>query len=125
VAQKKRILIVEDTRTVVMVEKMMLAGQNFEIDTAANGLEGLSKATSNKPDLVLLDIMMPVMDGIEMCRQLKANADTRSIPVVMVTSKGEPDKVEQAFAAGCDDYLTKPIDKVELTSKVAKYLNTR
>jgi CheY-like chemotaxis protein len=119
---RKRILIVEDTKTIVMVEKLMLSGQDYEIETASNGLEGLMKAQNIKPDLVLLDIMMPEMDGIEMCRQLKANSETKSIPVVMVTTKGESDKVEQAFLAGCDDYVTKPIDKVELRSKVAKHL---
>jgi CheY-like chemotaxis protein len=119
---KKRILIVEDTATIVMVEKMMLGGLGCEIETAPNGRAGLEKAKRLKPDLVLLDIMMPELDGIEMCRQLKADPETRAIPVVMVTTKGEPEKVEQAFLAGCDDYVTKPIDKIELTSKVAKYL---
>lgn len=119
---RKRILIVEDTNTIVMVEKLMLSDKNFDIDTARNGVEGLMKVQSVKPDLVLLDIMMPEMDGIEMCRQLKSNPETKSIPVVMVTTKGEPDKVEQAFIAGCDDYVTKPIDKVELRSKVMKHL---
>lgn len=118
----KRILIVEDTKTIVMVEKLMLAGHNYEIDTAGNGVEGLEKIKATRPDLVLLDIMMPEMDGIEMCRQLKSNPETRSIPVIMVTTKGEPERVEQAFIAGCEDYVTKPIDKVELTSKVSKYL---
>lgn len=122
---KKRILIVEDTKTIVMVEKLMLAGQDYEIDTAGNGVEGLEKVRSLKPDLVLLDIMMPEMDGIEMCRRLKSDPETRTIPVIMVTTKGEPDKVEQAFVAGCEDYVTKPIDKFELTSKVSKHLRER
>jgi len=119
---KKRILIVEDTKTIVMVERLMLAGQNYDIDIACNGREGLEKVRSQKPDLVLLDIMMPEMDGIEVCRQLKSSSETRHIPVVMVTTKGEPERVEQAFVAGCDDYLTKPIDKIELISKVSKHL---
>jgi len=119
---KKKILIVEDTTTIVMVEKMMLAGLGCEIETAPNGVDGLEKVKVIRPDLVLLDIMMPEMDGIEMCRALKADPETKAIPVVMVTTKGEPEKMEQAFLAGCDDYVTKPIDKVELTSKVMKYL---
>ena len=120
---KKRILIVEDARTIVMLEKMMLAAYNYEIETAPNGLEGLEQAKSIKPDLILADIMMPEMDGIEMCRRIKSDPETKAIPVVMVTTKGETDKVEQAFLAGCNDYVTKPIDKVELTSKVKKYLD--
>ena len=118
----KRILIVEDTRTIVMVEKMMLAGRNFTIDIATDGEEGLAKARALKPDLILADIMMPKMDGIEMCRQIKSDPDLKEIPVVMVTTKGEPEKVEQAFLAGCSDYLTKPIDKLELIKKVEKYI---
>ena len=125
VASKKRILIVEDTRTVVMVEKMMLAGPNYEIETASNGIEGLGKLKSFRPDLILLDIVMPQMDGIQMCRLVKGNPQTASISVVMVTSKGEVEQVEAAFRAGCDDYVTKPIDKVELISKIDKYLNKR
>lgn len=119
---KKRILIVEDTKTIVMVEKMMLAGRGLSIDTASNGVEGLAKARENKPDLILADIMMPQMDGIEMCRQIKSDPELAEVPVVMVTTKGEPEKVEQAFLAGCSDYLTKPIDKLELLKKVEKFV---
>jgi CheY-like chemotaxis protein len=122
---KKRILIVEDTKTIVMVEKMMLSGLNCEIEIASNGKEGLSKVKSYKPDLILLDVVMPEMDGLEMCRRVKGDPETAKIPVVMVTTKGEADRVEQAYLAGCDDYLTKPIDKVELVSKVTKNLAKR
>ena len=118
----KRILIVEDTKTIVMVEKMMLAGRGLTIDIASNGEEGLAKAKANKPDLVLADIMMPKMDGIEMCRQIKNDPELADVPVVMVTTKGEPEKVEQAFLAGCSDYLTKPIDKLELVKKVERFI---
>jgi CheY-like chemotaxis protein len=122
VVMTKRILIVEDTKTIVMVEKMMLSGRGFDIDTATNGKEGLDKTKALKPDIVLADIMMPEMDGIEMCRQIKTDPETAKIPVIMVTTKGEPEKVEEAFLAGCDDYLTKPLDKLELITKVEKYL---
>ena len=119
---RKRILLVDDTRTVVMAEKMMLAGQGFEIDTATNGLEALARVAELRPDLILLDIMMPGLDGIETCRRLKANEATRQIPVVMVTTKGERQKVEESFLAGCDDYLTKPLNKSELLAKVGARL---
>jgi CheY-like chemotaxis protein len=119
---KKRILIVEDTNTIVMVEKMMLSGQGVDIVTAANGAEGLEKAKAARPDLILLDVMMPEMDGIEMCRRLRESEETSEIPVIMVTTRGEPEQVEEAFLAGCTDYLTKPINKIELIEKVEKYL---
>jgi len=118
----KRILLVEDTATMIMLEKLLLAGEGFEIATAGNGVEGLRKIKESPPDLVLLDVMMPEMDGIEMCRHLKENPETADIPVIMVTTLGEPEKVEQAFLAGCDDYLTKPIDKIELLEKVRSFL---
>ena len=121
-AMGKRILLVEDTATMIMLEKMLLAGEGFEITTAGNGVEGLKKIEASAPDLVLLDIMMPEMDGIEMCRQLKNNPETAEIPVIMVTTQGEPERVEQAFEAGCDDFVTKPIDKIELLEKIRSFL---
>ncbi len=119
---QKQILLVVDTMTVIMVEKMMLSGHGFEITTATNGVEGLQKAHENPPDLILLDIMMPEIDGIEICRQLKSDPETENIPVIIVTAKGEPKKVEEAFLAGCSDYITKPIDKIELLEKISKFL---
>ena len=118
----KRILIVEDTKTIVMVEKMMLAGQGYDIKTAENGLKGLEMAMMLEPDLILLDVMMPEMDGIEMCRRLREDERTAEVPVIMVTTRGEPEQVEEAFLAGCTDYVTKPIDKFELIEKVEKYI---
>ncbi len=105
-----------------MVEKMMLAGKGYDIETAENGVKGLEMAKSTAPDLVLLDVMMPEMDGLEMCRRLRADPETANLPVLMVTTRGEPDQVEEAFLAGCTDYLTKPIDKLELIEKVEKFL---
>lgn len=119
---KKRVLIVEDTKTIVMVEKMMLAGQGYEIKTAENGAKGLEMAKTVAPNLILLDVMMPEMDGIEMCRRLRQQEETAEIPVIMVTTRGEPEQVEEAFLAGCTDYITKPIDKLELIEKVEKYI---
>lgn len=118
----KRILLVEDTKTMRMVEQMMLSGHGWEIISAQNGEEGLDVVETQIPDLILLDIMMPVMDGIEMCRRIKQNPQTQHIPIIMVTTQGEPDKIEEAFLAGCDDYITKPIDRVELLAKVEQHL---
>ncbi len=118
----KRILIVEDTKTIVMVEKMMLAGQGFEVHIAGDGVEGLEKVKVVEPDLILLDVMMPRMNGIEMCKRLRENEATASLPVIMVTTLGEPEQVEEAYLAGCTDYLTKPLDKLELVEKINKYI---
>ena len=119
----KRILLVDDTITVLMFEKMMLAGQGYDLQTASDGDEALSSVAKTQPDLILLDIMMPKMDGIETLKRLKDDPDTSHIPVVMVTTKGEPDLIEKAFQAGCDDYITKPLDKLELMTKINIYLD--
>jgi CheY-like chemotaxis protein len=119
----KSILIVDDTETVLMFEKTLLRGRGFDLNTARNGAQALDEVQRHKPDLILMDVMMPEVDGIETCRRLKANPATSSIPVVIVTTKGEPAMVEKAFRAGCNDYITKPIDKFELLSKVSTYLD--
>ena len=113
-----RVLIVDDTETMRLAEQMMLAGEGYEIDVADDGVEALNRISISRPDLVLLDIMMPRMDGIECCRRIKADAGLKDIKVVMVTTKSEYERVKEAFAAGCDDYVTKPIDKNELISKL-------
>jgi CheY-like chemotaxis protein len=113
-----KVLIVDDTETMRLAEQMMLAGEGYEIDVADDGVEALHKISLSRPDLVLLDIMMPRMDGIECCRRIKADERMKDIKVVMVTTKSEYERVKEAFAAGCDDYVTKPIDKNELISKL-------
>ncbi|MCP4680517.1 MAG: response regulator [Deltaproteobacteria bacterium] len=117
-----KILIVDDTETMRLYEHMLLSGQGYDLEMAENGMEALEKIEINRPDLVLLDIMMPKMDGIECCKKIKANQATQEIKVVMVTTKSEYEKVKEAFAAGCDDYVTKPIDRVELLSKLKELL---
>jgi CheY-like chemotaxis protein len=117
-----KVLIVDDTETMRLYEQMLLTGQGYEIETAGDGVEALATIESFAPDLVLLDIMMPRMDGIECCRRIKNSDATREIKVVMVTTKSEYERVKEAFAAGCDDYVTKPIDKIELLTKIKDLL---
>jgi CheY-like chemotaxis protein len=118
----KKILLVDDTETVLMLEKMMLSGTGHEIHVARDGDEAVTRARELNPDIMFLDIMMPGRNGIEVCRELKSDEATKAIPIVMVTTKGEPERVEEAFMAGCDDYLTKPVNKLELLAKVKTYL---
>ena len=117
-----KVLIVDDTETMRLYEQMLLSGQGYELELAENGVQALDKIKANKPNLILLDIMMPEMDGIECCRRIKSEDGTRDIKVVMVTTKSEYEKVKEAFAAGCDDYVTKPINRVELLSKLKELL---
>ena len=118
----KNILLVDDTETVLLFEKMLLKGTGARLRTAKNGALAIGEVEKEKPDLILLDLMMPEVDGIEACRRLKSNPETQDIPIVMVTTKGEPEMVEKAFQAGCDDYITKPLNKMELLAKVNTYL---
>jgi len=121
---KKRILIVDDTETVLMFEKMMLVGE-YDVRIAKTGKEALRSVADSRPDIILLDIVMPEMDGISTCRQLKSDAATKDIPVIIVTTKGETEKVEEAFTAGCNDYLTKPINRLNLLEKINEFLGQR
>lgn len=118
---KKRILLVDDTETVLMFEKMMLA-RDYEVVIAKNGRQAIEKVSELRPDIILLDIMMPEMDGIATCGKLKSDPSTRDIPIVIVTTKGEAEKVEAAFTAGCNDYLTKPLDRLALLEKVRGFI---
>jgi two-component system cell cycle response regulator len=117
-----RILIVDDSRTNLMFEEMLLHAAGFETVAASNGKEALVSVPQVLPDLIIMDIMMPIMDGIEACRHLKANPETRHIPVVMMTAKDEDEKIEEARAAGCDDISTKPIQKQEFLNKIKALL---
>jgi PleD family two-component response regulator len=121
-AMSNKLLIVDDTETMRLYQQMLLTGQGYEVDMAEDGVEALTKISQNRPDLVLLDIMMPNMDGIECCRRIKENEETKDIKVVMVTTKSEYERVKEAFVAGCDDYITKPIDKTELLTKIKDLL---
>ncbi|MBN2802550.1 MAG: response regulator [Deltaproteobacteria bacterium] len=113
-----KILIVDDTETMRLTEQMMLKDEDCSIEMASNGVEAIEKIKINKPDLILMDIMMPEMDGIECCRQIKSDSSLSDIKVVMVTTRSEYARVKEAFTAGCDDYINKPIDKEELLTKV-------
>lgn len=121
----KKILIVDDTMTVRMLQKMILQREGYDLQEASDGAEALMKIEAAPPDLVLLDVMMPKVNGIEVCRQIKTSEKTRSIPVIIVTTLGEQHQVQQAYEAGCDAYVTKPISKVELMDKIKSLLDNR
>lgn len=119
---RRRILIVDDSLTAIMLQKILLTRGPYDVLTARDGLEGVARAVSDQPDLVLLDVVMPRMDGFAACRELKRRAETRRIPVVLVTTRGDAHEMEQGFAAGCDDYVTKPLDGPEFLAKLESLL---
>lgn len=119
---RKRILLVDDSSTALMIEKMLLAKASYDVITARDGHEGVQKAISEQPDLILMDVMMPTMTGLQACRAIRSHASTRTTPIILVTTRGEPQSVEEGFASGCNDYVTKPINGLELLSKLRNTL---
>jgi DNA-binding response OmpR family regulator len=119
---KKRILVVDDEAHIIELVRVCLEDTDYDVIEAYDGLEALNLARSEKPDLILLDVMMPKMDGYEVCRTLKAEDDTRIIPIVMLTAKGqEVDKVK-GFQSGADSYMTKPFSPLRLLTELEEKL---
>jgi DNA-binding response OmpR family regulator len=114
----KKILLVDDSNTVLLMERMILSQSRYELLTARNGLEGVERARSEKPDLILLDVVMPQMNGLDALAAIRAGEDTKHIPVIMVTTRSEAESMETGFARGCNDYVTKPVNSSELLAKV-------
>ena len=105
-----------------MIEQMLLSSTPYRILTARDGEEAVAKATAEAPDLILMDVVMPKMTGLEACRALRAQPSTMAVPIILVTTRGESTSVEAGFASGCNDYVTKPINRVELLSKLRDQL---
>ncbi len=118
-----KILIVDDDIDSLKLIGLMLQRQGYEVVAANAGNQALSKAASENPNLIILDVMMPDMDGYEVCRRLRANPDTRAIPIIMFTAKTLVDDKVAGFEAGADDYLTKPTHPAELASRVRTILS--
>ncbi|MDD4179203.1 MAG: response regulator [Candidatus Margulisbacteria bacterium] len=110
----KKILLIEDYEpTAKMIEDVLkIAG--YEMSTAINGISGLQKVTEEKPGLILLDIMLPGIDGLEVCKRLKADPATAKIPVIAVSVKSSAEDIKKGLAAGVDEYVTKPFDPQQL-----------
>jgi CheY-like chemotaxis protein len=120
--QRKKILLVDDSKTSIFMESMILKKGPYELLTAGDGEEAVSKAEAARPDLILMDVVMPKMNGFQAVQEIRKREATKEIPVIMVTTRGEGENVEAGFESGCSDYLTKPIDGVELLAKVRSYL---
>lgn len=122
---KSRILIADDNATNVELLEAYLSDVECEIAVAVDGQDTLSKVASFKPDLILLDVMMPKLSGFEVCKQLKGDPALRRIMILMVTALNELGDIERAVNAGTDDFLSKPVNKLELTKRVENMLKLR
>ena len=118
----KTILLVDDSNTVLMLHRMMLSDSKFKLILARNGQEGVEKALAEKPDLIFMDVVMPVMDGFAAVKKIREQPSLKTTPIIMVTTRGEPENVEKGYAAGCNEYITKPFDSLELMAKLQTYL---
>ena len=120
----KRILIVEDQEDNRIILRRLLSKAGYDLIEAMNGEDGVALALSIRPDLILMDIQLPVMDGYEATRRIKSNAELKSIPVIAVTSYALSGDEAKARAAGCDAYVAKPFSPRQLLAKVREYLPT-
>lgn len=120
----KKILLVDDTKLFLELEKNFLRLSSVRILTAASGEEALEIARSEHPDLIFMDIHMPGMGGVACCETIKSDSNLQSIPVVMVSSSGREDDVELCRKAGCDGYVTKPVDRRQFLEKARTFLDT-
>ena len=119
----KKILLVEDSDTTRLTYRIMIAKRTgYNVLTVANGKEALKLATSEKPDLVLMDVMMPGMDGLEVCRRLRKQEATAKIPILLLTFQVGEESISAGYASGCTAYLKKPITTDELVSTLHEHL---
>lgn len=119
----RRVLVVDDEPELAKIIQVRLAANGYDVIRAENGQEALDKAESEKPELILLDVMMPKMHGLDVLRKLKEDPDTEGIPVVMLTAKDDKESVLKAKSLGAKDYIAKPFNSEALLDTVRKYLS--
>lgn len=119
---RKKILLVDDSATILLMEKFIFRNDPYDIVTASDGVEAIERAVEHRPDLILLDMTMPRLDGLETCRQLRAKEQTRAIPVIIIANRGEAAAAQGGWDCDCAGFVMKPINAVELLTKVRSLL---
>ena len=120
--QKHKILLVEDEQDMLRAIQMRLEANDFEVVAAVDGREGLDKARVQHPNLIILDVMLPKIDGFTLCRMLKFDEEFRKVPVIMLTARIQQNDIERGKEMGADAYMTKPFKSNELLSKIKELL---
>jgi len=119
----KKVLLVDDSTTTLMMEEMILKQRTkYDCVTAKDGLDAIERALSEQPDLILMDVVMPRMNGFEACKRIRTQDPLKNVPIILVTTRGEEQYVEAGFQSGCNDYITKPINSRELVTLLHGYL---
>ena len=118
----RRVLVIEDQEDNRRIMRDLLTGNGYEVIEVVNGLDGVAAAETSRPDLILMDIQLPGIDGYEATRRIKANPETRRIPIVVVTSYALSGDDVKAFEAGCDAYVAKPFSPRELLAKIRELI---
>ena len=121
-SRKYKILVVDDDPDALDTMAAILETRNYKVVTALSGLEGISKACKEKPNLIIMDLMMPKLDGFTVCKMIRGNEEIKSIPIILLTGKGLADDMEKGFTAGANDYMIKPIDWDILFLKIKKFV---
>lgn len=124
ISKNKKILIVDDEKDIVETLKFLLESEGLNCITAYDGEEALNKAKTENPDLVILDVMLPKINGYKVCRLLKFDIKYKKIPILMVTARSQDEDKVIGEETGADEYITKPFDIEELVATVKKYLNS-
>ena len=117
------VLVVDDDPVIQKLLQVNFEMEGYSVITASDGLEGLERARADRPDIIVCDIMMPRMDGLEVTRTLKADPDTASIPIILLSAKAQQADVTAGQATGANDYVTKPFDPLDLLQRVAGFLD--
>ncbi len=120
--ERKKILIVEDEESLLKLESILLTSKGYDVQGVSNGAAALRVIAEEPPDLVLLDIMLPEMDGFEVCRRIKQNEATRHIPVIMLTAKKSRDDMARGEDVGADWYITKPFKSAMVIETIQRFL---
>lgn len=118
---RKKIVVVDDEEDICMALKETL-NQDYNVFTAEDGKEAIELIRNIKPDLVIMDVLMPVMDGFEACRRMKSDKFTASIPIIFLTAKNQFEDAQKGFESGCDSYMSKPFSPSKLMQKVSELL---
>jgi DNA-binding response OmpR family regulator len=120
---ERTVLVVDDDPVIVRLLEVNFEMEGFAVRTAADGVEGLASAKAQQPDVIVSDVMMPRMDGLQLVNELKADPRTASIPVILLSAKAQADDVRAGIEAGADDYVTKPFEPLDLLDRVVKLIS--